>query len=83
MDSMKVSVSSALKLESGLFDFWVSFFHFIQFIKYAIQLGDPRSVIWDFEGPICDWISISKIQEAHLETLTLTSALNSDSELRL
>ncbi|CAB4373787.1 unnamed protein product [Rhizophagus irregularis] len=41
---------------------------------------DSGSVIWDFEGPRCDWIPISKVQDAHLETLTLTSALNSDSE---
>ncbi|CAB4399035.1 unnamed protein product [Rhizophagus irregularis] len=28
-----------------------------------------------FEGPRRDWIPISKVQDAHLETLTLTSGL--------
>ncbi|CAB4433092.1 unnamed protein product [Rhizophagus irregularis] len=37
----------------SLFDFWVNFFHFIQFIQHAIQLGDPELVIWGFEGPRC------------------------------
>ncbi|CAB4407069.1 unnamed protein product [Rhizophagus irregularis] len=40
----------------SLFDFWVNFFHFIQFIQHAIQLGDPELVIWGFEGPRRDWI---------------------------
>ncbi|CAB5385260.1 unnamed protein product [Rhizophagus irregularis] len=37
----------------SLFDFWVNFFHFIQFIQHAIQLGDPELVIW-----------VSKVQDA-------------------
>ncbi|GET50954.1 hypothetical protein GLOIN_2v1776594 [Rhizophagus irregularis DAOM 181602=DAOM 197198] len=45
------------------------------FIQHAIQLGDPELVIWGFEGPRRDWIPISKVQDAHLETLTLTSGL--------
>ncbi|RGB37993.1 hypothetical protein C1646_756237 [Rhizophagus diaphanus] len=39
-------------------------------------LGDLGS------GLKCDWVPISKAQDAHLETLTFTSALNSDLEFR-
>ncbi|RGB28156.1 hypothetical protein C1646_768167 [Rhizophagus diaphanus] len=55
----------------GLFDFWSA--SFVLFSSSDMQYIRGSGI-----GLKCDWAPISKAQDAHLETLTFTSALNSE-----
>ncbi|PKK62302.1 hypothetical protein RhiirC2_790578 [Rhizophagus irregularis] len=57
----------------GSLGYWISAFR-VLLNSFFTGIGS-RIGYMGFEGPRRDWIPISKVQDAHLETLTLTSGL--------
>ncbi|CAB4426318.1 unnamed protein product [Rhizophagus irregularis] len=76
---MEMSVSSALKLGSVLSALGLGYADMGSFNRNLFRLG-MNWIISSIFGIRDRLYGISKVQDAHLETLTLTSALNSVSE---